>query len=289
MAGYVGLNECAEYDIAGAGSYVAFDKVESGSMGHDGGAMEWNIGVGGQVAGYRGMVVPIGSIKTMLQSINLLNCVLPASLGALPTVVKKIHGGPLVDAVARLHGDAYINRLVISCEREAPVMVEYGWMALAETNPHTIASAATKQTNTPVVWHDGAVEFNGAGYKCQSWSVEILNEITAQISGDEKVAGSERLPEWFDPGNVTMKLSARIRVPLGLDFTDAIITPLTFDFTGKDRETVQKTFHLDGTGGDGWNLDSDPIPIVSGTDAVIYEVSASSMNDLDLVSFTFAA
>ena len=290
MAGHVGLNECLEHDISGAGGWVAFSKVESGTMDYEGGEVQENIGAGGQVAYYRDMVVPVGTARTMLQSIALLACLKPTSIGALPPIIQKIQGGPLVTTnAARLHEDAYLSSVKLSCAQGGPVMAEYNWKALLETEKTTIASAATKLTNTPVVWHNADVDIDGAGVKCQSWELEILNEFTAKTSQDTKAAGSQRLPEWFDPGNFIVNLTADVRVNPGFDFTSDFPSVFEFEFSGLDNETSAKTLNIDCASGSGFQLQGDPLEIVSGSEAVTYRISGRSVNDLSIIGITFSA
>lgn len=289
MAGFIGLNECLEHDVTASGTWLAFDKVESGTLDYDGGDVEENEGIGGQVAYYRGMVVPTGNVSTMLQTLTLLSCVKPASIGALPTVIKKIQGGPIVTAnAARLHEDCYLNNVKVKCEVGGPVMVDYSWMALTETEKTTIASAAAKQTNSPVMWHDADVDVNGAAYKCQSWEVEIVNSITPQTSQDTKVAGNERMPEWFDPGSFRVNINAVVRVDPGFDFSAKFPGTFEFAFVGSDNEAVPKTFTVDCASGGGFQLQGDPIPLVRGSEAVLYQVRGTSLNDLSIINITFA-
>ena len=290
MAGHVGLNECLEHDISGGGTFVAFSKVERGSMTYEGGEAQENIGAGGQVAYYRDMVVPVGSAQTMLQSIALLACAKPAAFGSLPPIIQKIHGGPISTAnAARLHEDCYLGKVKLSCSQGKPVMVEYNWKALLETEKTTIASAATKLTNTPVVWHDADVDVDGAGLKCTSWELEITNEIKAQTSQDTKAAGVQRLPEWFDPGNFVVTVKATVRVNPGFDFSADFPSTFEFKFVGQDNETSPKTLTVDCASGSGFQLQGDPLEIVSGGEAVAYEINGRSVNDLSIIGITFSA
>jgi hypothetical protein len=288
MAGHVGLNECLEHSVAGS-VFLPFDKVERGTMDYEAGDAQENIGTGGQVAYYRDMVIPVGNATTMLQSINLLSCVKPTSLGVLPPIIQKIHGGPIVTTnAARLHEDCYLRRVKLSCSVGKPVMVEYEWIALLETEKTTIASAVAKSTNTPVMWHNGDVDISGSGYKAQSWELELVNEIVAQTSQDTKAAGVQRLPEWIDPGNFVANISVTTRTNPGLDFSADFPAVFEFAFTGLDNETSAKTLNIDCASGSGFQLQGDPLEIVSGGDAVSYQIKGKSTNDLSIVGITFA-
>ena len=284
----VGLNQCCEHSVAGT-DFLAMDKVEGGSMDYEGGDPEFNEGIGGQVAVERGIVTPTGNVDTMVQSLNLIALAEPASMGALPAIIEKMQGGvaPTAD-LARLHEDCYISRVALSCEVGKSVRASYSWKALTETEKTTIAVPVAKQTNTPIMWHGADVDIDGSPFKCQSWEAELLNEFTAMASQDTG-SGLLRSPEWFDPGNFRVNLRATIREDAGLDYSANFPSTFTFKFTGVDNETVPKTFTLDLTGGDGFELQGDPIALVVGGNPVAYELSGTSLNDLTLWACTFAA
>jgi hypothetical protein len=303
MAGYVGLNECLEHSIAGGEgpTYAAFDKVERGGMDYDGGEPQENIGLGGQVAYYRDMVVPVGNATTMLQTTTLLQDVSvpetpvyyykPDALGELPTVIALIHGGPIDDEdQAREHQNCYLRRVKLSCQRGKPVMVEYEWAALSETEAVTIAAldVATKQTGTPVVWHNADVLIDAGNLSCQSWELELVNEFTPATSEDTKAAGSQRLPEWFDPGVFRANLTATVRTNPGFDLSADFPDVFTFQFTGSNTDSPVLVLDIDCTGGSGFEKDGDPLELVSAGDAVLYQIKGKSVDDLDIVAITFA-
>ena len=287
-APYVGLNECLEHDVGTggtpSGTMLAWDKVESGNMSRQGGDIEYNIGVGGQVAKYRSMYTPHGVATTMLQTSTIMSNVLPTSIGSLPPVIAEIQGGPLTDTDAAIkHSDAYIVRFQLACEMGNVVRAEYEWLA-SDEDPETIASAASKQTNTPFPWENLDVQFNGAAYKCQSWQFEIRNTITPQSSQDAKTS-DKRQVEWFDPGNVEYSLTATLRMPLGVDVTADFPSTFTFKVIGTNNDGTAKTLTLDCTGGNGFNLSNDPLEIVRSNEAVLYRIEATGEpDDLSLVS-----
>jgi len=282
MAGYIGLNEVAEHDVDGDTTFSAFDKVDSGSLDHEGGEINYNIGTSGQVVKWRNMVVPIGDANTVLRTHDLLACAKPAALGSLPPIIEAIQGGVVNDSdAARKQEDCYLDGVELTCASEGVLMCTYNWKALTEAAV-TIASAATKISATPFYFHTGAVLIGGVAYKVQNWTASLANAIVARTSQDEKTE-NYRLPEWFDPGEFKVNLSVDARLPLGVDFTAQFLDPITFIFTATNNETVTETFTLDLTGGEGLDLNSEPIEIAAGADEVLFRIEAESEPfDLDI-------
>jgi len=290
-APWVGVQECLEHSVAGT-SFLAMDKTNGGTLGPSSGAPQYSVGAGGQASKWRGMVQPTASAKCELQTIGLLDCLIPAALGELPPIVQKIQGGPVAETLgARLLEDCYLTRVKISCAFEGVILVEYDWGALSDV-PSTIAAAAAKQTPTVFAWHDMDVQFLDNPYKCQSWEVEFTTGVKFPSSLDLKVAGKQRDPEWAEPGNFEGKLSATVRVPIAYtnDFYADYVDVLTFYVEANNSDAVPKTFILDMTGGDGLDpSEGQPVEIVRGEEQVVFKVGASSTpNDLSIVTFEVA-
>jgi hypothetical protein len=290
-APWVGVQECLEHSIAGT-SFAAFDKVNGGTIGPGGGAPQYSVGAGGQASKWRGGVQPTGSAKCELQTIGLLDCLIPAALGDLPPIIQKVQGGPVAETLcARLMEDCYLTRVKLSCAFEGLILVEYDWGALSDV-PATIAAAAAKQTPTVFAWHDTDVQFLDDPYKCQSWEVEFTTGVKFPSSLDLKAAGVQRLPEWAEPGNFQAKLSATVRVPVALtnDFYADYPDVLTFYVQGNNSDAVPKTFELDMTGGEGLDTtDGQPVEIVRGEEQVLFKIGGSSTpNDLAIATFGMA-
>jgi len=284
VAGYLGINEWGEFDIDGDTTFQAFDKIESGGFDHEGGEPQYNVGVGAQVIKYRGMVVPIGNVSTAVQTHDLLAVAKPAALGSLPPIIEAIQGGVLaVPAAARKQEDCYLDSVELTCDAEGVLMCDYSWKALSEAAVTVLAAAAASQSSiTPVYFHTASVLIGGVAYKVQSWTAGLANGITAKTSQDAKTE-NYRLPEWFDPGEFKVNLSVDARLPLGVDMTAQFLDPITFIFTGTNNETVPETFTLDLTGGQGLDLSSEPIPLESGADEVLFRIEAESEPfDLDV-------
>ena len=277
MAGSVGLNEFAEHSIGGS-TFLAFDKVESGTMDYDGGEWKENIGVGGQVAGYRDMVTPVGNVSTMLQTGTLIACLKPASLGALPAVIAKIQGGVVTTAnLSRLHTSCYIKTFKFSCAKGGVVMADYAWGALGETEAQTVASAQSKQTALPYVWHAETPTFGAAAaLSCQSWEVSGETGISFETSLDHKTSGVQRLPEFVDPGLFSVKLTATVRVDPALVLTADQVTAYGFKVIATNGTG---TFTIDMTGSNKVQMNKDPIPLVKGKDAVVYQIEGQIITD----------
>ena len=290
MSTYVGLNLTLEHDIAGSASWSRFDKGTGSLTARDEAAYTQSAGIGGQATGYRGLYIPGGTATTEVQSIALLNCLKPASVGALPTVIKYIQGGPVnATTEGKKQSNCYLTSAKLACEVGGVLTADYEWLALDEEKV-TIASAATAQTNSVVVWHTGSVLLGGAGYKCTGWEATASTGITAKTSLDAKSAGSQRLPEWADPGNFEVSLTARFRAPLGIDLSGDTVSTVAFKFTGTDAETTPKTFTLDLTGGSGLHLTSAPLELGGAADEVVWSITAvGELNDLALWACTFAA
>ena len=293
MAGTVGLMQCAEHDVGSAGTpsatMLAFDKVLSGEMNYDGGAPEHTTGTGGQDSQHRGMVTPIGSAETEVQTHTLLACLKPASIGALPTCIAEIQGGEVANADAsRKQADCYVSEVKLGCAMGGTLRCAYGWMGLSEADV-VISAKAAKQTNSVVKWHAGSALLSGLAYKMQSFEATAKTGITPQSSLDDK-DDDNRFPEWFDPGDFEVNISLQLRVEPGIDLRAANPSTVTFAWTGVDTEGAPKTFTLDLTGGSGLEVTSHPLPIVAGKDVVIWRVDAQAdHNDLAGWVTTFAA
>lgn len=279
MAGSVGLNEFSEHSLAGT-TFLAFDKVESGAMDYDGGEWKENIGVGGQVAGYRDMVTPVGNVSTMLQTVGLISCIKPASVGALPTIIQKIQGGVVTTTNgSRLHEDCYIKTFKFSCSKGGTVMADYTWGALLETEKQTVlaAAAAAKQTAVPYVWHAQAPVFGAAAaLSCQSWEVSGETGVTFETSLDTKVSGVQRLPEWAEPGLWSVKLTATVRVDPALSLIAD--WPAAYGFKVIATNGTG-TFTIDMTGSNKVQMNKDPLQLVKGKDAVLYQIEGQIITD----------
>ena len=290
MSTKVGLNEVLEHSVAGS-TFAAFDQVTSGNMTYEGGDVQEEIGAGGQAIEYRDMVTPVGSANTVLQTLGLLACAKPAAVGSLPPIIAKIQGGPLSTTNrGRLHQSCYLRKVTIACSAKGVITVAYDWLALTSAKA-TIATAQAKQTNTTFHWNDVDTQFEALGYKAQSWSVELTNDIIAKTSLDLKAAGSQRLPEQIDPGNFSAVLKASLRIPLDVadDFIADYPTRFGFKVVAKNSDTVKKTFTLDMTGGSKLSKSGDPIEIVRGSEEVLYEVGGKILtNDLAAVVITLA-
>ncbi len=285
---YVGLSECAEYDVAGSGPWVSFDKVDSGGLDYEGGEPQHNVGTGGQDIVYRDMVVPIGNATCAVQSLDLINCAKPPSVGALPPVIKFIQGGVVGNVnAARKQSDCYLNTLELSCERGGLFMATYNWMALGQEQVNIAAAAAKKASNLAIAWHTGNVLIADEMFKTQRWTVTVENAITAQTSEDEKATDAERLPEWMDPGDFSVALTVEFRVRASFNFIADWVPTFGFKATGTSQAGQLLTVDL--TGGNGLHLAGDPLPIESGADEVLWRVSAEAEhNDLDVFAVSLA-
>jgi hypothetical protein len=290
-APWVGVQECMEHSVAGT-TFLAMDKVDSGTIGPSGGDTQYSVGAGGQALGWRGMVAVGASVKGELQSIGLLANSKPATLGALPAIIAKLQGGPIANTDgARLMTSAYITRTKLSMAFEGILSYEHDFFGLVD-GAATIASAAAKQTNTAFPWHGMDVQFNTASYKVQSWEVEWTTGITPRSSGDLKTAGVQRIPEWIEAGSFAAKMSATIRVPIAYadDFYADYPTQLAFKAICENSDSTAKTFTLDCTGGSGFDVaGGQPMEIVKATDAVLFKVAGTSTpNDLAVISYAIA-
>ncbi|NMC35295.1 MAG: hypothetical protein GYA36_22985 [Veillonellaceae bacterium] len=290
MSTFVGLNQCAEFDIAGTGPFVAFDEVTGGRIGSPDNEPAETDGIGGQSLKVRPMVEPAGNATTVVQSIGLISCIKPAAVGNLPTLIKKIQGGGIGDEhAANLQTDCYLSSLKLSCEVGGLLLATYEWLALDEESV-AITSPAAKQTNSPVAWHTGSVFIDGAAYKCIGWEVTATTGIAQKTSLDAKTAGSQRMPEWMEPGPFQVSLSARFRLPLGIDLRADRPDAIGFKFTGQDAGATPKTFTLDLTGGDKLDPGASAAELVASADEAVWSLTAkSTKNDLAVWACTFAA
>lgn len=288
-APWVGLSQCAEHSVGGT-TFLAFDKVNSGTLGRKGGEVEHSVGAGGQSTKWRKPVDPDGSVKCDLQSIGLLVSIIPTAIGVHP-VIAKIHGGPVTDAGARLHTGCQLTRVKLSCAKPGIILVEYDWAALTDTAV-TIATAVTKQANTPFPWHNMDVQIGGASYKCENWEAEFQVPLRPEHSLDLKTAGSQRVTEWIDPADFMARFNASVRVPVAMthDFLSDYPDMQTFKVVAKNSDSTPKTFTLDMTGGSGLDAEGNmPMPIAKGPEAVLFRIGGvSNPNDLSIVTFTLA-
>lgn len=276
----VGINQLFEHSVAGS-VYAAFDNATGGGMSYEGGEIKEEEGTGGQVVEYRDMVVPTGNVTTSLQTTNLLACIKPASVGALPPIIEKIQHGVVATANAgRLQEDCYLKTVKLSCAKGGIITAEYSWLALLETKNTTIASAAAKQTGACFPWHDQDPQFDAAGLKCVSWEVTVETGIVADTSQDLKTSGVQRLPEEMNPGGFQCTFSARVKTPRAYDFT--VDVPETIGFAVTSTNADNKTFTLTMTGGSKIRLNGDPLELGKGTDTVLYQIDGKTkLHDLD--------
>jgi hypothetical protein len=291
MSTFVGLKQCAEYDIAGTGTYTAFDQLTGGRIGAGDAEPTEIIGIGGQARKVWPMIQPGGTATTVLQTTNLLACAKPSAVGSLPPAISKIRGGGIGDSTAAiLQTGCYLRSVKLSCEVDGFVQAVYEWVALHEEYTD-ITSPAAKQTAAPFAWHAGDVLLDGEAFKCMSWEVTVTTDVTLRTSLDAKTAGAQRFPEWADPGNFKVALSARFRLPLGLDLNADKPSSIGFKFVGVDYAAENpRTFTLDLTGGQ--KLDpsgSKAAELVQGATEAVWALTANSTaNDLDVFSFSLA-
>lgn len=285
MAGIVGLNQFAEHSIAGS-AFAAFSLGQSGRMGYDGGEANYIVGIGGVSLRHRGMVVPVGTLSTALQVADLISCIEPTSLGSLPPIVEKIQGGEKTTSnKARLHEDCYLSSVKFSCANEGVVMVEYNWMALSETEATTVSSFATQSTAEPFPWHNMTPQFDSGDLDCQSWEVTVETGIAPRTSNDVKSSGVARLPEWMDPGDFKVSLSATVATNPGVDIKTDYPTAMGFKVVALNGTS---TFTIDLTGGNKVDINVDEMPLVTGPDQVLHQITGTTRpNDLAAFAVTF--
>jgi hypothetical protein len=288
-APWTGVQECLEHSVAGT-DFVAFDSVNSGTIGPTGGGPQYSVGAGGQAANkWRPGVRPVASAKCELQTLGLLDNLVPAGVGTLPAIIEKIQGGPLVDTnAARLMEDCYLTGVKLSCAMDGILLVEYDWGAMTDV-PSTIAAPEDKQTPTVFAWHDMDIEFLVAPYRCMSWEVEFTNGVRFLSSLDLKTAGIQRLPDLAVPGNFQARMGATVAVPIAVtnDFYADYPDVLSFKVIALNSDATPHTFTLDMTGGLGLDMtDGQPVEIVRGEEDVLFKIGGTSTpNDFAIVSF----
>jgi len=300
MARHTAFDQTAEYQLLEAGSMAAFDRIAesaSDAFSAEGGETTWDLGLGTQYSAVRDMRVPIGSLTTEVQNIDLMAYGKPASAGALPASVYAMQGGIVnVAGGATKHSTCYIKRLELSCAQGGNLQCGYQWNALAEDPTITIAEAAAKQTNSPIAWHaaDAELALDGAaaaGVEIMSWRAILENEFEARTSQDAKEAGSELMPEWYEvTGPTVVSVELTYRVLQGIDLSLVAGNYIDFTWAAQDTEETPKTFTYDSSGGSGLIVQSNPRPIGKSHEAVIYSVNARSAPwDLAAWGVTFAA
>jgi hypothetical protein len=289
-APWVGLNQAFQHSIAGGATpaYVAFDKVLGGNLGPTGGELQSDVGMGGQASTWRGPYGVAGSVNGQVQTLGLFGNIIPATVDVLPAVIALIQGGPHTDASAgREHATCYLTNSKLSVSKGGVLQYAHSWIALTEAA--CTIDPEDKQTVAVYPWHKVVVELDSAAYKLQSLELELAYDATTETSCDEKTAGSERAPEWAEPGILTAKLKASIRVPLALTngFLSDVVDRFALSLVASNTATSPATFTVGGAG-NGWALDADPMPIVAGKDQVLFEIQASGdPNDLALVTFAY--
>ncbi len=275
----VGLNQLFEHSVAGS-TFLACDNATGGGMSYEGGEIKEEEGTGGQVVEYRDMVVPTGNVTTSLQTGNLLACIKPASVGALPPVVAKMRHGTIDVADGKTQSSCYFKTVKLSCARGGIVAVEYSWLALTEVSGETYATAETKQTGAVFPWHDLDPQFDAGGLKCVSWEATVETGIVADTDEDLKTSGVQRLPQEINPGGFQVSFSASVKTRRSFDFKADLPARLGFKVTSTNADG--KLFTLDLTGGNKLGINSDPTELNKGSDTVLYKIEGKTrLHDLD--------
>lgn len=285
--GSTGLSQLFEHSVAGV-TFKAFDNATGGGMSHEGGEIKEEEGTGGQVIEYRDMVVPTGNVTTSLQTADLLACIVPASLGSLPAIIKKIqHGVAALASGGRLHEDCYLKTVKISGAKGGVVGVEYAWIAKSETPNTTIASAAAKQTGKPFIWHEFNPLFDSTGLDCISWEATVDTGVFAETDCDLASSGVQRLPKEILPGPFSVAFSARIKTVRTFSFVQDYISTIGFITTATNQ--TGSIFTLDMTGGEKLRINDDPLELGKSGDVVLYQINGKTQtNDLSAFSATIA-
>ena len=293
MARYQGYGQTLEHKLSD--TFARFDKVNAAATWEpEGGELEFEEGVGGQISSTFGPYTPQGSAQTEVQTIDLMAYALPAEAYALPPAVTSIQGGVVGVALAHLWTTVYIRQLELSCAVGGNLQANYDWRALEEDDAHTIASAAEAQSNSPVAWHSAAVLIEqplgaaGAAYNCMTWTARLVNEFEAQF--DQDVDTDTIFPSWYEPGGFYTEVDLELRTPPGVSLLATAGTAIGFTWTGADVETVPKTFTLDMTGGEGLYVRSRPRELQTGPNGVTWRLTARSKPwDIATWAVTFAA
>ena len=293
MAKYQGYGQTLEHKLVD--TYARFDKVNAQATWEpEGGELEFEEGVGGQISSTLGEYTPQGSAQTEVQSIGLMACALPAEAYALPPAVVAIQGGVVGVALAHLWTTCYIRQLELSCANGGNLQASYDWRALEEDDLHTIASAAEAIANSPIAWHGAAsllevpVGAAGAAFNVMSWTARLVNEFSAQF--DQDTAADTIFPSWYEPGGFYTELDLELRTPPGVSLLVTAGTAIGFSWAADDVETIPKTFTLDMTGGEGLYVRSRPRELQTGPNGVTWRLTARSKPwDIATWAVTFAA
>lgn len=283
----VGYDQLLEHSVAGS-TYVAFDRHNRGNMSVEGGEIEEFVGTDGIALYWRKGFVPVGSATTALQSAALIACAKPASVGALPPVIKKIHGGSLTDTDGCvIHEDCYLKTLKLSRSMDNIVLAEYTWLALS-SDFETVASRATAITVNPFPWHAGTVLWDtSTELQTQDWSVEVNTGVHANTDQDGETAGSQRAPKEILPGDWKVSVSATVGVPTGLSLFGDTLAGLTLAVSTTNTDSPAKTFALSLAGGNQLHLNREPIELVGGAEKAMFRVElVGTTNDLNLMTCT---
>lgn len=275
---HTGLEATLEYQLTSTvATYTRMDKIEGGSLAHEGGRPQHNPGAGGQDAVFREGVGYVGDVDTALQTGGLLARAKPASIGVLPPVIEHIQGGIVgVTGAARHQEDAYLNVITVRGDVNGLIMVHYEWMALKEV-PVVIASMAAKATGGPFPWHGVDVQLpSGARLKCQNWELRMQNGLDFWWDQDTDAAGEQRSPEGIDPGEWQMFLGADFRLPIDQDLSLDAITVVHVIISCSSAATAAVVFGADTTGGNGLHIQDIPVPVPGGADKAIFHIDAES-------------
>lgn len=228
---WVALDDFAQFGIAGAAT-VAFGDTQGGVLGQTDQRLNHSEGAGGQDNLWFGLCVPRGTVESIYKGEALFSSgVARTTYDGLPSAVE-IWGG-ILDATTALSYkiDGYIDKCRLSCGGVGEaVQVAYDIVGTTMTAiTATAGQIATPSTTAPFVWAAGAVTIDGAARACQSFEIELQNNLKPGSSLDVKTTNKRRLPEIIEPGNEVV--SARFVVKVPITFWGAADTP-SLPFTG---------------------------------------------------------
>lgn len=222
--GWVGLDDFCQFGVGGAAS-VAFGDIQGGVLGSIDQTLNHSDGAGGQDNVWFGMATPKGTVDTIYKGESLLDNVERTTYNDLPPAVE-IWGGALDASVAltyKLNG--YVDKCRVSCGAVGDaVQVAYDVVGTTMTSiTATAGQIASPASTAPFVWSAGAVTIDGAAHACQSFEVELNNNLRPESSLDAKSANSRRLPEIVEPG--TEEVTGRFVVKVPIAFNGVADTP----------------------------------------------------------------
>lgn len=162
-------------------------------------------GVGAQAKVVGGAIEVVGQAEFIVQESTLLSYALRTGTTSPTMTALAFAGG--YQGSAQNHTGCYIDTLALSCAVDGPLTASIAWKGTGRAAYSTARQAVL--TPTTYEWYSAAVTFEGAAWVCQSFTLNVNNNIKFYRDLDT-TASNKRLPTGLLIGDQQVTLEATL-------------------------------------------------------------------------------